>query len=371
MSANINSRGPGGLPGTAGLFLAAVLLPLILGSCNQTEPLSLGAILPMTGEGSIPDVERGMRLALEELNESGGINGREISLHLRDSAGNPGSGAEQLRGLEEDRAPLLVFSALSSVTQAVSSEAERSQIPLIGLVATDPSIPEGKEWTYVFYPSARHEVEPIFSILRRQELRSVAVWHFGDAYGASVAREMRGRAEGTVIEVEGREYQGEGSRRTAELLSGHDAVYMVGFASHIVDMRAALAETGFDGAILSTSTATIPSLRRERDLDGLFVAAPLMYNDSFVFAREVSNRYRERYDLELSHYAATGYDIVKIVAGLLDGEPLQRGRVTEILEEGFIYPGVFGEIILRSGSNNIYFPLYPAQIDGETLRYIQ
>jgi ABC-type branched-subunit amino acid transport system substrate-binding protein len=122
---------------------------------------------------------------------------------------------------------------------------------------------------------------------------------------------------------------------------------------------------------MSTSTATVPSLRAEHNLDDVYAGAPLIYNDSFVFAERVSERYRDRYDRPLSHYAATGYDILKIIAGLLEGEELTRQRVIEILERGFTYPGVFGEIRLAEGRNTMYFPLYPARIEEGELRYLE
>ena len=353
--------------------LLLIGLLLSLSGCAESEEISFGAILPLTGAGSIPDVQRGIELAVREVNESGGIAGVPITLHVEDSEGDRDVATEKMNSLEGEHEPLLFFSALSSVTKAVSPIAEDQEIPLIGLVATDPSIPRGKEWTYVFYPSAEHETEPILRILLDQQARSVGVVHFDDAYGRSVAEELQRRAEGTAVTVDTAPYTGQQEEldEATGAYTEYDAVYLVGFASHILRMHAAFAASPYEGLIMSTSTATIPSLRRENDLSGVYVAAPLLYNTSFVLAREVADRYEEAYDRELSHYAATGYDIVKIVTGLLDGEDTERKDVIETLEEGFIYPGVFGEIILHAGDNNIYFPLHPAQIEGEDLRYIR
>jgi branched-chain amino acid transport system substrate-binding protein len=350
-----------------------IALAAMLGACSGPEPITFGAILPLTGPGSIPEVKNGMELAVSEVNERGGINGRPMELHVEDSTGSGAVAAEKMRQMEEDRRPLLFFSALSSVTGAVSEVAEFGNIPLIGLIATDPSIPVGKQWTYVFYPNATHETEPIFSILLQKNVRLAGVVHQDDAYGRSVVREMEVRSRGTAVTVDSRAFTGEQSELDAAARSfmNHDAVYLVGFPPSILRMHEAFIEAGYGGMILSTSTATIPFMRTGSALDGVYVAAPLMYNDSFVLARQVSGRYEDRYDQKLNHYAATGYDIVNIMAGLLDGEELDRGRVIDILAKGFIYPGVFGEITLYAGENNMFFPLYPAVIEGENLRYIR
>ena len=355
------------------LLAALAVLTTVFTACSGPEPITFGAILPLTGPGSMPEVKNGMELAVSEINERGGINGAPIELYVADSAGSGEVAVEKMRRMEEERPPLLFLSALSSVTGAVSEVAESEEIPLIGLIATDPSIPVDKRWTYVFYPNATHETEPIFSLILQQNIRTVGVVHHDDAYGRAMVREMELRSRGTAVTVDSHPYTGERSElnEAAQSFMNHDAVCFVGFAAQILTMREVFAQAGYDGMILSTSTATIPSLRSGNALDGVYVSAPLMYNDSFVLARQVSERYTERYDQKLDHYAATGYDIVKILAGLLDGEELDRARVIELFREGFIYPGVFGEITLYAGENTMFFPLYPAIITGEKVRYIR
>jgi branched-chain amino acid transport system substrate-binding protein len=356
---------------------AALLLTglvLTLGGCASEDTVSFGAVLSLSGPGAVRDVQRGMNLALDEINEDGGLNGRDIEVHVVDSSSNESTAREKLAELDEKQAPLLVFSTLSSVTKAVSPMAEQREIPLIGLVATDPSIPQGKQWTYVFYPSARHETEPIFTIMRQNRVGSLGIVHIDDAYGQSVVREMQRRAQGTTMRVEAAPYSGNddgGLAAVVDRFRSLEAVYLVGFAQQILDMYQRFTAKDYGGILMSTSTATVPSLRAKHNLDDVYAGAPLIYNDSFVFAERVSERYRDRYDRFLSHYAATGYDILKIIAGMLEGEELTRQRVIEILERGFTYPGVFGEIRLPEGQNTMYFPLYPARIEEGELRYLK
>jgi ABC-type branched-subunit amino acid transport system substrate-binding protein len=342
-------------------------------ACAGNNEVPIGAVLSLSGPAALPDVKRGMDLAIEEVNDTGGVNGRPLQLHVEDSESDPARGAEAVATLDQAHEPLLIFSTLSSVTTAVSAEAEQREIPLIGLVATDPSIPRNKDWTYVFYPSAEHETNPIFSFIRSRELRTIGILYNDDAYGRSIVSEMERRAAGTVVTIDSAAYASDTEQLTSALESfeQHDAVYLVGFPSQLATMQEALGRHGYDGTILGTSTMTLPSLRREHDLSGTVAAAPLLYNDVFVFAQEASERYHARYDESLNHYAATGYDIIKIVAGLLNGEDLSRRRVIEVLEEGFIYPGVFGEIRLPPGENNIFFPLYAAEIQNGELDYLQ
>ncbi|MEX2443765.1 MAG: ABC transporter substrate-binding protein [Alkalispirochaeta sp.] len=348
-------------------------LLVMFSACSQPEPIHFGAILPLTGSGSMPEVKNGMELAVSEINETGGINGSPIELHVEDSAGSATVAVEKMQQMEKDGSFLLFFSALSSVTRAVSEVAEAEGIPLIGLIATDPEIPANKRWTYVFYPDASHEAEPIFSVLLREGARTVGIVYQDDAYGRSVVQEMKLRSGRTMVTVDSHPFTGEQSELNDAVRSfmNHDAVYFVGFAANILNMHEVFAQADYEGIMLSTSTATIPSLRRDSGLDGVYVAAPLIYNESFVLAREVSQQYQDRYDQTLNHYAATGYEVINVLAGLLDGQEPDRAQVIDVLRKGFIYPGIFGEITLYAGENNMFFPLYPAVIEGKDLRYVR
>jgi hypothetical protein len=55
----------------------------------------------------------------------------------------------------------------------------------------------------------------------------------------------------------------------------------------------------------------------------------------------------------------------------LEDEEVSRERMKSLLEQGFIYPGVFGDLDVKPGEHDIVFPLHPAQIvDGE-VKYLR
>ncbi len=69
---------------------------------------------------------------------------------------------------------------------------------------------------------------------------------------------------------------------------------------------------------------------------------------------------------QFDHNAANGYDIIKILGGLLENEELSRDNVKRILDEGFSYSGVFGSVEVLPGEHDISFPLFPSQVvDGK------
>jgi ABC-type branched-subunit amino acid transport system substrate-binding protein len=68
--------------------------------------------------------------------------------------------------------------------------------------------------------------------------------------------------------------------------------------------------------------------------------------------------------------AASGYDAIKIVAGLLRDHELSRESLREALAGGFIFNGSLGNLTLPAGEHNMAFGLFRARIDDGRLVYI-
>ncbi len=76
----------------------------------------------------------------------------------------------------------------------------------------------------------------------------------------------------------------------------------------------------------------------------------------------MSDNYESIYNKQFDHNAANGYDIIRILGGLLDNEELSRDNVKRILDRGFSYSGVFGSVDVLPGEHDISFLLYPSQV---------
>ncbi len=102
------------------------------------------------------------------------------------------------------------------------------------------------------------------------------------------------------------------------------------------------------------------------ETNGVYLTAPIIYDSNFIFARTVSENFESRYNKQFDFNAGNGYDLIRILGGLLKNEELSRDNVKRILDEGFIYSGVFGSIDVLPGEHDIAFRLHPSKVvDGE------
>ena len=87
------------------------------------EPIRIGAILPLTGDGSAygPGMEAAAHIAVDEVNAAGGIDGRQVDLLVEDDATNPDQGVRAANKLIDlNHVDAIVGTWASSVTLAIA-----------------------------------------------------------------------------------------------------------------------------------------------------------------------------------------------------------------------------------------------------------
>lgn len=359
------------------IIVAAVILTIfavIFYFQNKKEnKIEIGAVLSMSGAGKYygEEVRDGMLLAVEEVNEWGGINGKKIKLVIKDSETDVEEGKNAFHEIENNHQPLLYISILSINSMALAPLAEKKEVLLIGLVTSAIGLTGNRDWVFRYYPMAQNEVTPVLRILKELKVKNLGILYSDEDYGRSVAsylddtfKKMGGKTKKKALGMDESNFI-----EQIENVMNMDAIYIVGYPHHLKNIFKELDKRNFNGYKLGASTASKPSIVKLPQSEGAYVVAPKIYDPDFLFAREVKDRYESKYGKPFNHFAANGYDIIKIISGFLEDEEISRANIKNLFEKGFIYPGIFGIISIQAGEQNISFPLHPAQIvDGE-LKY--
>lgn len=341
---------------------------LILFAGSGGEPIRIGAIISLTGPGG-PAIEGigvrdGMRMAIEEINDTGGVNGSPLELIVRDPGINPEQGEKMFDELEEAYRPLLFISTHSSVSRRVAELAEQNNVVLLTTLATDPGITMQKEWVFRYWPTAKQEVPLLMNIAEDLELTNVGVLYVDDEFGRSVANVLREQfeAKGAILEEEPFSVFARDFTAPLNRLQSAQGLFIIGFSSHLEEAFLQARDIGFNGALFSTNGATSPPTRSLAQMDGVYVTAPIIYNPDFLPAKALRTKYESEFATAFNHYVASGYDMIQIIASLLEDSEFSRSETRERFEGGFVHPGIFGTLQIRAGEHDISFPLYSAQI---------
>ena len=106
------------------------MLLSVFTSLANAEPIKIGEINSYTRLPAFTEpYKKGWQLALEEINASGGINGRSVEIISRDDAGKPGNAvkiAEEL--IRRDNVVMLTGTFFSHIGLAVSDFAKQNKV---------------------------------------------------------------------------------------------------------------------------------------------------------------------------------------------------------------------------------------------------
>lgn len=361
-----------------GLFLISCVLfvmGLVWVQEQKKEFITIGAIISLSGpqgptiEGT--GVQNGMLLAVDGINRFGGVNGKKIELIIEDAQINPQKAKELFKIIEARDHPLFYISTHSSVSAALAPLAEEHEVALMATVATDPRITEGNPWVYRYWPTAVEELPVITALLEDLKVQEIGMLYVNDEFGQSVFRQMEKEAEDMSWGFKGEAFgvtTSDFKEHIARIFSS-EALFLVGFPSQLEIILRQLKEEGFSGILISTNAAAGPSIQKLPESEGLYVTAPLIYNQNLLSAKAVREKYEQRFHEPFNHYAAAGYDLIQLIRALLEDEEFSRDRVRMVLEQGFVHPGVFGTNDVRPGDHDIGFPLSLGQIIGGQIRY--
>lgn len=126
------------------------------------KTIKLGAILSLTGAGGVygPQSQNGMKLAVQQINASGGINGAQIDLTVLDDTSDKATSSAKAQTLiQQNQVLALLGPTLSNSAVGVHPLAESLKVPILAVSTTgihivpDCNFPDTTPCKYVFRDS--------------------------------------------------------------------------------------------------------------------------------------------------------------------------------------------------------------------------
>lgn len=367
-----------------GVFVAASLGPAAA-RCAEPDTVTLPQVLPYkeTGEAPLeylgpgreipePEVEevvlgwfgpgdpddptggdfwRGAILALEELNEKGGHQGRPFRLVSGWSSNPWGTGVVQVTRMVFDRGAWAILGAIDGAAAHLAEQvALKARVTLVSSGSTDEtahmaSVP----WMFSCLPSDRAQAPVLAGVLTTAAAGgpfAIAAAAEHDAHAALVelrrALSARRLTPATLLEFDPR--GGDLGPLAARLLTSRpEAIVVLAPAEAAARLVVALRGRGFAGALIGGPTLALNAFARRAGESAEGVVVPLLWEPSAEwdsFARVYENRWREPPD----HAAAWSYDAVHLAADAVRRAGLNRVRIRDAVRALAPRPGVAGTV---------------------------
>lgn len=339
------------------------------------EEVTIGAVLPLTGpiaSTSGLQCQISLETTVEEINNTGGINGKEIKLIMEDSKSNNNEGLTAFNKLINLDKPITVLTIGSSLSKTISPTAKMSETPLLVTMATDPNVANINNFTFRYSHLVKNEIPPLIKIINDKNIKKTATLYVNNDFGQAMAEEFKKQLNGEIyaeaFNLADNDFKIQLTKIKAQ---SPEALLIVGFNHHMLTSVKQAKEMDLKIPIFASSSATNTTMRKElaKMNVGVYAPAPTIYkNESNRRARDLKERYQKNplsEVAEFDHYATYCYDTMQLLAKSLEGKELTKEGAKQGLDEIEEFTGLSGGKVVKDG-REFNFSLEPALIrDGE------
>ena len=160
----------------------------------EKEPVKIGVIYPLTGAGSYFGKlkKEGAELAVNEINQKGGLLGKKVELIVEDSKTDVKEGLSAFNKLVEIEKTPIIISSLSSVCMAIKPNLKEKNVILFANVG-HPEITKDNENKNIFrnFPTAGAETKKMASFIFNKNISKIAIVSLNDDWGRSLSETLK------------------------------------------------------------------------------------------------------------------------------------------------------------------------------------
>ena len=307
-------------------FLTAGLVS-VAGFNAGAQDIKIGVAGPITGPLAFlgQHIKWGGELAVDEINQKGGVLGRKLVFLMQDSACRPADGvasAEKL--LSQDRVDVMLGDVCSGSTIAVMPVMEKAQKPFIVTISTHPDITSkagvgGNKWVFRTVAHDGMIAEVVADKMR--DFKTVAIVGEDTDYGRGAVRLMKERLPASV-KIISEDYLKQSETDFLPFLTRVRASKPDAIATYVLDQQASNLMKQYQQFGLTIPLVGRPPLGsgvvseqvKSGKFDGSWTVYP--YYDKYTDPKNdaFTKAYVERYK-QAPHYAGWGvYEGVKTYA---------------------------------------------------------
>jgi branched-chain amino acid transport system substrate-binding protein len=372
----------------SGILRAATAIALVAGlqlACSQGDSagdaIRVGHFASLTGDTATfgQSADRGMQLAIQEINAAGGVLGRPLELISEDDRSiteEARSAAQKL--LQRDRVVALLGEVASSRSLAAAPEAQRAGVPMISPASTNPKVTEVGDYVFraCFIDPFQGAVMARFAAQELGARRVAILLDYKQDYSVGLADYFRKTFQelGGEIVADERYTSGDIEFRaqlTTVRAAQPDAIFVPGYYTEVGLIAKQARELGIDVPMLggdgwdSEKTLEIGGAA----VEGYYFSTHYSADAESPKVQEFVKRYREQFGSVPDAMAALGYDTAHILTDALRRAGSSEGaKLRDAIADTRDFDGVTGTISI-DGERNAKKDAVVLKIENGRFRY--
>jgi len=334
------------------------------GGAGSASPIPIGHVASLTGDTATfgQSTDRGMRMAIEEINASGGALGRPLELLSEDDRSvTEEARTAALKLLQRDEVVALLGEIASSRSLAAAPEAQRAKVPMISPGSTNPKVTEVGDYIFraCFIDPFQGTVMARFATEELKAKKVAILFDFKQDYSVGLADFFRKTFTeiGGEIVADERYTSGDIEFRaqlTTIRAAKPDAIFVPGYYTELGLIAKQARELGIEVPLLggdgwdSEKTLEIGGSA----VEGYYFSTHYAADSDSPKVQAFVERYKEKYGATPDAMAALGYDTAGILADALTRAGDTSGpKLRDAIAATQGYEGVTGRISIDPARN--------------------
>lgn len=329
------------------VLLAAFFLVGTVAVTVFAENLKVGVLLPLTGKlAKFGEIEnKSFKMAAEEINAAGGVNGKKIELIIEDTTGKPDVGRSAIEKLiSQDKVPVIGGGYSSSVTWASVAVAQQRKVPFLVNTGSADKITE-QGWNYIFRlnPPVSEYPKGFASFLQAvaTDVKTVVILHENSLFGQSGSKKFVKQCEKLGLKVLMKEGYEAGAIDFKPLLvkvkaKKPDLVYMISYIMDAALLIRQSEELNLTPKLFVGGAAgfTLPEFQKNVGKGSDFVYSATLWVPSVPYpgAKKYYDNFVKKYNTPTEYHGAEAYAGMYVIADALKrAKSMTPGAVRDAL----------------------------------------
>lgn len=349
---------------------------------DRGDEILLGHYASMTGAEATfgQSTDNGIRLAVEEINEAGGVGGKPLRVITYDDKGDAReAGAAVTRLVNRDGVMAVLGEVASSLSLAGAPICQENGVPMVSPSSTNPEVTQkgDKIFRVCFIDPFQGWVVAKFARENLKAEKAAILYDQANAYSVGLQEEFAkaySAMGGTVVEKE--TYSAGDQDFSAQLTaiggSRPDVVFVPGYYTDVGNIAIQSRKLGITVPLLggdgwdSSKLAQIAGTA----IDGCFYSNHYSHQDPNPRVQDFIRKYEEKFGETPDGLAALGYDAARILAAAIErAESLSGEAIARQLAATEDFDGVTGRISIDADRNAVK-PAVMLEMRGGTPTYV-
>lgn len=316
--------------------------------------IKIGLPLPMTGSEATygKDMENAIKLAVDEINSKGGVDGKNIVTVTGDDACDPQSATAAANKLVSEGVVAIVGGYCSGATVPTLTIYNEKNIPFVVTAANSSKITEQNPGnTFQINGTAVHQTQKAIELFNKLGAKNVAIVEQGDAYSSDLAKQTEASWKAAGKTVASHDVTNKGEQDFSSLVTSLksknvDLVFWTAYYADGALLIKQLRQGGFKGNIVVGDGSSDPKLIEMAGAagEGIYVLSPPVA-DYLPTAKQFADNYKAKFKQSPGAYAPLAYDGMNLMADAIKRAASTDGKATiKALSDTKDFAGLAGKI---------------------------